>query len=67
MEALIQNKEENFGKRTKIGPFWVFSFMKLSLVNPCLDQKKLNCFDPPPFFQLNFAYASIAVYFFINT
>ena len=37
--------------RTKIGPFWVLSFMKIPLVSPSLDQKEQNCFGHPQFYS----------------
>ena len=36
------NKEQIWGKMTKMGPFWVLSFMKITLVSPSLDQKEQN-------------------------
>ena len=38
-------------KMTKMGPFGVLSFMKITLESPSLDQKEQNCFGNPQFYS----------------
>ena len=45
------NNKQNWGKRTKMEPFGVLSFMKIPLLSPSLDQKEQNCFGHPQFYS----------------
>ena len=48
------NKEQNWGEKDKNGVFLgvvFYSFIKIPLVGPSLDQKEQNCFGHPQFYS----------------